>query len=405
MNRSLLCAELQDVLEKNILRFWLEKMSDYERGGFYGQMRSDGTIVEDAPKGAILTARILWSFAAAYRVLQKKEYLEAADRAKAFLTTYLLDHDYGGVYWAVDYKGEPIDTKKQFYALGFALYGLTEYARAAGDELSLAQAVELFNTIEEHALDQTYNGYIEAQTRDWQALDDLRLSLHDANFPKSQNTHLHLLEPYTNLLRALRELQGEKEIIDRVGAAVKNLINIFCYKIVNGENFHLQLFFNNDWTYGGEPTISFGHDIECSWLLDEAARELGEKALLAEVEPFVLRLARAAEEGLNADGSLAYEKKISTGELDDDRHWWVQAEAVVGFYNIFQHWGDEHSRAIALRCWEYIKAHIINRTQGEWFARCNKDSQPYPSEELAGFWKCPYHNSRMCLELITRLKE
>ena len=199
-------AEMQEVLTQNILPFWMDKMQDRERGGFYGQMTGRYELRPDAPKGAILNARILWSFSAAYRVLRRPEYLEMARRAKDYFVARFIDPDYGGVYWSLDAEGRPLDTKKQFYALGFALYALSEYARATADSEALGYALRLFDCIEQHALDPQHDGYIEATTRDWQPIADMRLSDLDQNFPKSQNTHLHILEPYTNLLRALQEL-------------------------------------------------------------------------------------------------------------------------------------------------------------------------------------------------------
>ena len=194
--------EVREVLENNILRFWMDNMVDEEHGGFYGRMDGKGLLHPDADKGAILNARILWTFSAAYRVLGKEEYLTMATRAKDYVIEHFMDMEYGGVYWSLDYKGNPVDTKKQFYAIGFVIYGLTEYARATGNREALDYALQLFDCIEEHAFDREHNGYIEAMTRDWQPIADMRLSELDANSPKSQNTHLHIIEPYTNLLVA-----------------------------------------------------------------------------------------------------------------------------------------------------------------------------------------------------------
>ena len=156
--------EMQDVLQNNILRFWLDKMQDQEHGGFYGRIDGSGVLHPEAEKGAILNARILWSFSAAYRVLGNQEYLDAATRAKDYIIEHFIDKEYGGVYWSLDYKGEPLDTKKQFYAIGFAIYGLTEYARATGDREALEYALDLYDCIEEHAFDREHNGYIEPES-------------------------------------------------------------------------------------------------------------------------------------------------------------------------------------------------------------------------------------------------
>jgi mannobiose 2-epimerase len=414
--------EMQDVVENNILRFWLDKMQDQENGGFYGRIDGHGVLHKDAEKGAILNARILWSFSAAYRALGNPEYLEAATRAKDYIINHFIDKEYGGVYWSLDCKGKPLDTKKQFYAIGFVIYGMSEYARATGDKEALECALQLFDCIENHALDHQFNGYIEACTREWGEIADMRLSELDANYPKSQNTHLHIIEPYTNLLRCLKEMQTMKScnyvpvigsvlpvdimvspyIVMEVESAVRNLISIFTDKILNPETHHLDLFFEMDWTRGAGRLESYGHDIECSWLMHEAALVLGDRNILNKVEPIVRMVAKASEKGLRSDGSMIHEANLDTGHVDDDLHWWVQAENVVGWFNLYQHFGDTDALEKAERCWNYVKAQIIDWENGEWFWSRHSDGVLNDVDDKAGFWKCPYHNSRMCLEIIER---
>ena len=385
---------MQDVLMGNILPFWLEKTIDRENGGFYGRIDGHGVLHKEAEKGAILNARILWTFSAAYRVLRKPEYLEAATRAKDYVIAHFYDKEFGGTYWSLDYLGQPKDTKKQFYAIGFMIYGLSEYARATGDKEALDYAIRLFDTIESHSFDRENNGYIEACTREWGEIADMRLSDFDANYPKSQNTHLHIIEPYTNLFRVWKD--------ERLERALRNLINIFTDHILNPVTHHLDLFFENDWTRGAGHLESYGHDIECSWLMHEAALVLGDKDVLAKVEPVVQMVAKASEKGLNADGSMIHEANLDTGHVDDDLHWWVQAETVVGFFNIYQYFGDETALDKAERCWQYIKDNLIDRENGEWYWSRHADGTLNTDDDKAGFWKCPYHNGRMCLEIIER---
>jgi len=414
--------EMQDVVENNILRFWLDKMMDYSNGGFYGRMAFDGELHPDAEKGAILNARILWAFSAAFRVLKHPEYLEAATRAKDYIVEHFIDQEYDGVYWSVDAKGDPLDTKKQFYAIGFAIYGLSEYARATGDREALEYALDLYDCIEAHALDKEHNGYIEACTREWGEIADMRLSELDANYPKSQNTHLHIIEPYTNLLRCLKELRAQEscdyvpaigavlpvgvtipdETIVAVEGSVRNLIDIFTEHILNPETCHLDLFFEMDWTRGAGRLESYGHDIECSWLLHEAALVLGDQMVLAKVEDVVKKVAKASEKGLRPDGSMIHEANLDTGYVDDDLHWWVQAENVVGWYNLWQHFGDEAAFDKAEKCWKYIKSQLIDYEHGEWYWSRHANGVLNTVDDKAGFWKCPYHNTRMCLEIIER---
>ena len=387
--------EMQDVLTGNILPFWIDKMVDHENGGFYGRIDGYGNLHADAEKGGILNARILWTFSAAYRVLGKSEYLEMATRAKDYIIAHFIDREYGGTYWSLDYKGNPKDTKKQFYAIGFMIYGLSEYVRATGDKEALDYAIQLFECIEEHSLDVIYNGYIEACTREWGEIADMRLSDLDANYPKSQNTHLHIIEPYANLYRVWKDERLEK--------ALRNMINIFTDKILNPETNHLDLFFEKDWTRGAGHLESYGHDIECSWLMHEAALVLGDAEVLKKVEEIVPLVAKASEKELNPDGSMIHEANLDTGHVDDDLHWWVQAEAVVGFYNIYQHFGDESALDKSLQCWQYIKDNLIDYEGGEWYWSRRPDGTLNLDDDKAGFWKCPYHNGRMCLEIIERI--
>ena len=392
--KEILKQEVREVLEDNILRFWIDRMQDDEHGGFYGRIDNNNLLHADADKGAILNARILWTFSAAYRVLHKPVYLEMASRAKRYFIDHFIDPEYGGVYWCLDYKGRQKDTKKQFYAIGFAIYGLSEYARATGDKEALMQAVRLYHCIEEHARDHEQGGYIEATARDWQPIADMRLSEHDANYPKSQNTHLHIIEPYTNLYRIWPSEELEESL--------RHIIKIFTDRILNPETHHLDLFFDKDWTRSTEQLESYGHDIECSWLMHEAALVLGDREVLSRVEPIVKMVARASEKGLTTDGAMIHEANLTTGTVDDDLHWWVQAEAVVGFVNIYQHFNDPSAFEKTLLLWQYIKDNLIDYKNGEWYWSRHSDGSLNTIDDKAGFWKCPYHNSRMCLEILER---
>ena len=370
--------EVREVLENNILRFWIDRMQDNGHGGFYGRVDGNNVLHKEADKGAILNARILWTFAAAYRVLRKPVYLYMAKRARDYFLEHFIDPEYGGVYWSVDFQGRTKDTKKQFYAIGFAIYGLTEYVRATGDEETLKQAIQLYQCIEEHALDRDNNGYIEAMTRDWHPISDMRLSEKDGNYPKSQNTHLHIMEAYTNLYRVWPA--------EELGTSLRNILCIFTDRIVNLKSHHLDLFFDQDWRCMSEG-FSAGHDIECSWLLHEALMMLGDEALLTEKEAMI-RLVACASEQL---------------DWHQWHQWWEYAEAMVGYVNLYQHFDDRQALLKALDIWQYTKHCLIDWEHGEWFWSPHTDGSPSRDEDKAGFWKCPYHNGRMCLEIMERL--
>ena len=378
-------------LEDNILSFWLNRMQDADYGGFYGRIDGDGTLHPQANKGAVLNARILWTFSAAYRLLQKLEYKAAAQRAFDYIVEHFIDTTFGGVYWELDYKGRPVNTKKQMYAQGFALYGFSEFFRATGSAKALTLAKDFFYLIEKHR-DNTAGGYLEAYTREWNTIDDMRLSGKDANEKKSMNTHLHILEPYTNLCRVWNNPQLRE--------AQRKLIAVFTEKILN-KSGRLGLFFDEAWNVKSSG-ISYGHDIEASWLLWEAATVLGDAKLLEQIKTLSLKIADAATEGLQPDGSMIYERD---GEhADNDRHWWVQAETVVGFLYAYKNSGNEYYVEKAARTWQYIQHNIINHEGGEWYWSRKADGSINRADDKAGRWKCPYHNGRMCMEIIEHFK-
>ncbi|MDR1120875.1 MAG: AGE family epimerase/isomerase [Dysgonamonadaceae bacterium] len=382
---------LKNELTQHILPFWIEKMQDRENGGFYGRIDGCNQLHPQANKGAVLNCRILWTFSAAYRVLKNPEYLQVAQRAYEYIERCFIDREWGGVYWEVDCFGNPVNTKKQSYAQGFALYGFSEFYRATGDMRALERAKEFFRLIE-NCRDQKLGGYFEAFTRDWQPVDDVRLSDKDENEVKTMNTHLHILEPYTNLLRVWKD--------ESLMTAQRKLIDIFTDKILDKTNFHLKLFFDENWMLKSQG-VSYGHDIEASWLLYEAAEVLDDSVLLKKIKTVSLNIADAAAEGLQADGSMIYECRDNMHPLsaDFDRHWWVQAETVVGMMYAYRNSGNEIYKLRAQNAWEYIQNNLIDHENGEWHWSRRADGTINRMDDKAGFWKCPYHNGRMCLEL------
>jgi len=384
-----LAAEMKKELTGNILPYWMNRMCASD-GRFHSRISGDETLDPSAPVGGIMTARILWTFASAYRVLGNPEYLEMALKAKDILIKYFYDPEFGGTYWSLNADYTPLDTKKQIYAIAFAIYGFAELNRASGDAEALEYAIKLFRSIEEYSYDKEKDGYFEAFTHEWNPIEDMRLSEKDANESKTMNTHLHVIEAYTCLYRVWKDPLLETRL--------RGLIDIFDKRIL-AEDGHLKLFFDNDWNCNYD-IFSYGHDIEASWLLHEAAQVLGDKAVLAKVEERIPSIVAAATEGFTPEGGMIYEK--CGEEIDGDRHWWVQAEASVGYFNLWEHFGAEEGLENALHCWEFIKAGLIDRENGEWFWSVRADGTVNRDDDKAGFWKCPYHNSRMCLEIIER---
>jgi mannobiose 2-epimerase len=383
----------EEELTRNILPYWMARMPDHRNGGFFGRIDGKDRLIPEAPRGAILNARILWAFSSAYTNLRNAEYLETAERAYDYILSRFFDEVNGGTYWSLTSGGDPLDTKKQIYSQAFFVYALSEYFLASANENARIMAIELFRIIEEYSFDKKLNGYFEAFDKGWSLLDDLRLSEKDANEMKTMNTHLHILEAYTNLYRIWPDefLKGK----------LRNLINLFLNKIIDNKSWHLNLFFDETWNCRS-TLISYGHDIEASWLIYEAAREINNKDLLITVKDASLRIIRAVMEGIQDDGSLIYDADSSTGHIDKDRHWWVQAEAVVGFLNAFELTGDIDYLKLSEDCLAYIKKNLVDAMNGEWFWSIRSDGTVNRTDDKAGFWKCPYHNSRMCLEIIRR---
>lgn len=380
-------ASARECLERNILPLWLGLKDP--RGGFYGEMDASGQVLRDAPRGVILGARIIWSFSAAYAALGKKEYLEAALHQSEWFLKYFCDSRFGGVYWSVAADGRPLETKKQLYSQGFAIYGLSELYKVTRDEKVLQAAIGLYRIVEEHFADRQYGGYCEALARDFSPLEDMSLSAHDINAPKTMNSHLHILEAYANLFQVWPD-KGLK-------TATERLLDIICTKVM-GPDGHLRLYFDRDWSVlpGG---VSYGHDIETSWLALECAFALKDASVAERVRPFALAMGKAAGEGLMEDGSMRYEC-LPDGTFDDSRQWWVQAETVVGYLWLWKYHGVAGAERTAAAAWEYIRKNLVDPEGGEWWWAILPDGTPDKTQPKAGFWKCPYHNSRMCLEII-----
>ncbi len=390
MDFTSLKGELESTLHDNILKFWMDRTIDTVNGGFIGKIDGNNNVVENMPKGAIMHGRILWTFAAAYRTSGREEYLAMAKRAYDYIVENFVDSEFGGVYWSLTADGKPLDPKKQYYAIAFVIYGLSEYNRATGNREALELAIKLFHDIEDHSYDPVNNGYEEASTREWGDLGDVRLSAKDANEKKTMNTHLHILEAYTNLLRVWDDPQLRKQTI--------NLLEIFLDKIYDKSTGHLGLFFDDEWTDKSAGEFSYGHDIEASWLLLETAHVLHDEELTGRTHAACRKIAEASLEGYMEDGSMIYE--FHEGELVTERHWWVQAEALIGLVYLYRFHGVDSLDKVE-KTWKYIKDFIIDHENGEWWWSRMPDGSVNHKDDKAGFWKCPYHNGRMCMEILS----
>lgn len=387
---------VQAELTGNILPFWIKYTVDHEHGGFYGALTNDLQVLNHVPRSAILCARILWTYSAAYRLFKNAEYLTMAQHAYVYLTQRFGDTQFGGVYWLLNAAGEPENDRKQIYAQAFAIYGLTEYYRATGLADSLTWAKKLFELIETHSYDATYGGYLEACNRQWGPIADWRLSSQEPNCPKSMNTLLHVMEAYTNLARVWPN--------DTLRARLRQLISVVLDQVIDSQTWHFKLFFATDWQ-ALPAHLSYGHDIEGSWLLQEAAEVLAEPALLARAKAAALHMAQAVyTEAILPDGSIL-DSRQPDGAPASMKEWWVQAEAVVGFLNAYQLSGQPHFWEAAQRCWQFIDTYLVDREHGEWIKGLNLKNKPNAYHPKTGPWECPYHNGRACMEVFTRLSE
>lgn len=385
-------AEAFQELTTNILPFSMRIVVDRDHGGFYGYVANDRAVRKEAPKALAQHTRMLWTFAHAYRIVGDPEYRLIALQARKALMDWFWDAEHGGLFWIVDYQGRPLQTDKFTYGQAFGIYALAEDHLASGDAQSLDRAVNLYQLLEEHYRDTEYGGYFEACHRDWTAAPGLRVDETTLPVVKSMNSHLHVLEAYTNLLRVWND--------NSLRASLHALLRIMLRHVIRPNTHHLYLYLDREWRTLSDR-ISYGHDIEGSWLLVEAAEVLGDPELLTQVREAALQMAYATlHQGVDADGGLFSEGNPS-GAIDRTKVWWPQAEAVVGFLNAYQLNGDVRFLDASLASWRFIREHIIDRNHGEWFWGVDETGRPLDREK-AGPWKAAYHNSRACLEVMAR---
>jgi mannobiose 2-epimerase len=380
----------------SILEYWMQHTVDNIHGGFYGKVNDENIADENAPKGSVMHARILWAFSAAYNFCSDQKYFSTATRAFDYVKDHFIDKEYGGIYWTVDAKGNMSDTKKQIYAIAFCIYGLSEYYTVSKNYEALFIAIELYNSIEQHSYDIINKGYFEAFRRDWSTADDLRLSAKDANEKKTMNTHLHIIEAYSNLYKVYKNEDLRNKVIE--------LLELFETHFIDHKTFHLKLFFDEQWNE--KPNvISYGHDIEAAWLLQRCAEIIQYENWVNTYKDHAVKIADAAAEGLDQDGGLWYEYEASHHTLIKEKHWWPQSEAMIGFFNAWQITNDEKYLQHSINSWKFIKQYIIDRKKGEWFWAVKEDHGIMQNQDKAGIWKCPYHNSRACLEIINHIND
>lgn len=390
-----------------ILDYWMNYAPDPKNGGFWGAVDLKNQPVQDAPRSCVLTARILWTFAEASILFPDRGYQSMADRAYAVLQNRFLDPENQGYYMSLDGRQLPFDTTKHTYVQAFVLYALSKYYELTqrsdvGSELS-----SFFLFIDSQTKDPSGPGYLEGFSRNWTPITDNRMA--DDNDPKSMNTHLHLLEAYAAVYKVWKN--------DLVRLRLAEILVLFQERIIRPDG-HLGVFFNThlEETKRSKEICSFGHDIEASWLILEALEIIDRPALKAEMQPLLVQMARVVfREGMDQDGGLFLESTRSGSHLRTNKHWWLQAELLVGEMNAWQLTGDLNYWEYLKRTWEFINQFLIDKTNGEWFTKLNRLGVPFleePENDPSPYyrndwkidpWKCPYHNGRALMELIKRI--
>lgn len=376
----------------NILTYWESNTIDIENGGFIGHIDYPNKKQPKRNKGIILNSRILWAFSAASNYYKDNRYKDICERSFTYLKKYFKDEVFGGVFWEVDYLGFPVNKRKQSYAQAFTLYALSEYYIFSKNEEAKSWATTIFNLLENKAFDIKNNGYTEAFNENWTNISDMRLSEKDENVAKTMNTHLHILEAYTTFYK----INPTK----KVKAALLNLLRIFRDKFLT-EEYHFHLFFDENWNLKSS-VYSYGHDVETAWLLIEAAKVINEKYVLKEIEEIGLKVInKFMTVAIDKEGGVMNEINTETNHIDTDRHWWQQAEAIVGLYYAYQITKEDKYINEVFKIWNFIDKYIIDHAHGEWFWLVNEKGKHNPEDEKVGMWKCPYHNSRACIQVLS----
>lgn len=397
----------ENELHNNILQYWIKYSIEKDRSGFYGAVDMDNQPVLSAVKSCVLNARILWTFSAAAKEYPGRAYEDVAHLAYRVVTEDFADTEMGGFFMELSSSNKVVNDIKHTYAQAFVIYSLSKYYELNPAEEVLQKIQEFFCFLDEKTKDPLNPGYLESFTRDWQLYEENRMT--DNNEPKSMNTHLHVLEAYA----AVYKVWKDKLVKQRL----TGLLEIFINKIIR-ENGHLGIFFSSDFseTENSKGTCSFGHDIEASWLLWESAEILGNSEIEKRIKPLILKMADAVlREGVDKDGGLFLESTRFGSHVRTNKHWWLQAENLVGFMNAYQLRGDQKYWDTVELAWNFIDSCVIDHKGGEWFTKVNRLGVPYleePADDPSPYyrndwkidpWKCPYHNGRAMLEMVKRI--
>ena len=387
----MMLEEIRNHLTDCIIPFW-KNLRDDENGGYYGWVGYDLKVDKKAVKGCILNSRILWFFSNAYTMLKDPSLLKEADHGFAFMKQYCMDRENGGIFWSIRYDGKPEDTTKHTYNQAFAIYALSSYYEASGKEEALDMAKELFHIIEEKCTDEI--GYKEAFDKEFHEIENDKLSENGVIAEKTMNTLLHVFEAYTELYRVAK--------LPEVGERLHWIMETFAHKVYNPELHRQEVFFDKNMK-SILDLHSYGHDIETAWLIDRGVEVLGDPKMEELLSPITRDLTAQIYKVAFNGHSLANE--CEKGVVNTHRIWWVQAETVIGFLNGYQKDPSKKEYLEAAEAeWQFIKDYVIDKRSGsEWYWEVDENGKPYPDRPIVEPWKCPYHNGRMCMEVMKRL--
>ena len=384
-------TQVKEHLLSDIIPFW-QRLRDEEYGGFYGYMGYDLEIDKKAVKGCILNSRILWFFSNAYLLLKDEQLLKDAGHAFKFLKDHCLDEENGGIYWSLTFDGKPEDTTKHTYNQAFAIYALSSYYDASKDEQALKIAQELYHIVETKCKDEY--GYLEAFNIRFEPAENDKLSENGVMAEKTMNTLLHVFEAYTELYRVTHD--------EKVADNIRYMLDLVADKVYNSKIGRQEVFFDKTWNTLID-LYSYGHDIEAAWLIDRGLEILGDDTYTAKLSPITKTITENIYKRAYIDHSLVNEAE--NGVVDTTRIWWVQAEAVVGFLNGYQK-SPEHKEYLeaAEDIWGYIRDYLVDKRCSEWYWSLDENRKPL-EKPIVEPWKCPYHNGRMCFEVIRRMRD
>ncbi len=384
-------------LNSHILPYWKDRVYSDVSDSFNGRIDAQNQIHPQAERSAILIARIAYTFAASYKFTADASLLVPMQAAARILHDEFTDPVNGGLYWMTDATGNAIDSKKHVYAQSFGIYAYATICDATGDQHVLDRAIELFHLIEKNAFSANYQAYLEAFTQDWSPLDDVRLGESDLMAPRSTNTHLHLLEAYA----ALYKVWPDQVLKDRLVM----MLEVFLDKIYHPVGHHFYAFFDENWR-PVTSVYSYGHDIETVWLMLDAAQAIHRTDLVVRCEQVTLEVSEMVlRQAIDTEYGGVYNAGEHGSVTNTEKHWWAQAEAMVGLMFAYKLSGNSEYLVTVLSIWEFISNHVIDRHHGEWYFRVSRQGNPVLTDDKVGPWKCPYHTSRACILVHSLINE